>query len=287
MKEMDISDEMLSRFVEGTTDEADEKYILHSLEDDELSAEDLASIAEAAKLVDTAPKQIPNLFLAKRQIEDTLKNDNKKSAAPTSGRSKSRVYWAVAASIAMLLCVALFLLFRPDGSDQNFVQNGSDTSSVTITQPQQDGNLAQTTIQADNTPAKPQKTNDTEEETNVQEEGVIHSSQIIEKQYAGTKTANSLMVSKPSKDNYSVLCKNLDKAFQFEWSATNVQSLNFSVTNTQGKTIAQTSSISDNHYQLKYSDIYPEKKLYWTLEVVFKDGAREKRSGQIQIDYDL
>ena len=254
MKEMDISDEMLSRFVEGTTDEADEKCILHSLEDDELSAEDLAAIAEAAKLVDTAPQQIPNLFLAKRQIEDTLKNDNKKSAAPTSGRSKSRVYWAVAASIAMLLCVALFLLFRPDGSDQNFVQNGSDTSSVTITQPQQDGNLAQTTIQAE---------------------------------YTGTKTANSLMVSKPSKDNYSVLCKNLDKAFQFEWSATNVQSLNFSVTNTQGKTIAQTSSISDNHYQLKYSDIYPEKKLSWSLEVVFKDGAREKRSGQIQIDYDL
>ena len=117
MKEMNISDELLSKFLEGKTDDAEDARLLQAME-----AEDLAAIAEAAKLADTVPQQTPNLILAKKQIEDSLKDKEIVENITTIQRSKARVYWAVAASIAVLLAVALFFLFRPERSDQNFAQ---------------------------------------------------------------------------------------------------------------------------------------------------------------------
>lgn len=286
MKEMNISDEMLSKFMEGRTDEVEEARLLQTVEDDGLSAEDLAAIAEAAKLADTAPKQAPNLDMAKKQIAESLRNEDKVKTISTLKRSKSRMIWALAASAAIVIAVALFILFRPDDPGQNFAQTGTDSTAVTTTQPQQEKNLAQTTAPSDNAPAIQQKNSNTSEETVAPEE-TIHTSQVMEKQYAKTQIANNLKVIKPNKDNYRILCKNLEKSLNFEWTATNVQNLHFTVSNAQGKVLAELSDKSATRYALTYNKIYPERQLNWTLKIVFEDGTSESRTGKVNIDYNL
>ena len=289
MNEMNISDELISKFLEGKTDEVEEARLLMAMEADGMTVDDLAAIAAAAKMADSVPHKAPDLDLAKKQIADTLKrNDKKENTIPTVRPSKKRVIWAMAASIAIVLAVALFVHFRPDGSGQNFAQDGADSTAVTATCPQQEKNLAQASESKDNPVSKSRETNSVEtDEDPVAQKETPYASQIIEKRYAQTATANSLSVIKPNKDNYRVNCKNLERSFNFEWSATNVQKLHFTVTNSQGKVIANILDKTTEIYSLKYIDIYPERQLKWTLTVGFEDGTSETKSGQIQIDYNL
>lgn len=286
MKEMNISDELLSKFLEGMTDEVEDTRLLQVMEDDNLSDEDLVAIAEAAKLADAVPQQAPNLDLAKKQIVESLRNDDEVETVPTIKRSMTRMIWALAASAAIVIAVALFILFRPDDPGQNFAQTGTDSTAVTTTQPQQEKNLAQTTAPSDNAPAIQQKSSNTSEETVAPEE-TIHTSQVMEKQYAKTQIANNLTVIKPNKDNYRILCKNLEKSFNFEWTATNVQNLHFTVSNAQGKVLAELLDKSATQYALTYSKIYPERQLNWTLKIVFEDGTSVRRHGKVNVDYNL
>ena len=287
MKEMNISDELLSKFLEGKTDDVEDARLLQAME-----AEDLAAIAEAAKLADTAPQQTPNLLLAKKQIEDSLKDNEIVENIPTIQRSKSRVYWAVAASIAVLLAVALFLLFRPDSSDQNFAQQENNRIEE-VSKEQENKSKTTRETSTDKTDkvrhGEITPTNDpqsVQSETNDAQSAPI-TSQKLEKNYAATKTANSLTVTKPGKNDYRVLCKNLEKSFQFEWSASNVQNLHFTVTNAQGKVLAELTDKNATHHTISYNKIYPERQLKWTLKVVFEDGTSEICSGQVQIDYQV
>ena len=286
MKEKNISDELLSKFLEGMTDEVEDTRLLQVMEDDNLSDEDLVAIAEAAKLADAVPQQAPNLDLAKKQIVESLRNDDEVETVPTIKRSMTRMIWALAASAAIVIAVALFILFRPDDPGQNFAQTGTDSTAVTTTQPQQEKNLAQTTAPSDNAPAIQQKNSNTSEETVAPEE-TIHTSQVMEKQYAKTQIANNLTVIKPNKDNYRILCKNLEKSLNFEWTATNVQNLHFTVSNAQGKVLAELLDKSATQYALTYSKIYPERQLNWTLKIVFEDGTSVSRHGKVNVDYNL
>ena len=286
MKEKNISDELLSKFLEGMTDEVEDTRLLQVMEDDNLSDEDLVAIAEAAKLADAVPQQAPNLDLAKKQIVESLRNDDEVETVPTIKRSMTRMIGALAASAAIVIAVALFILFRPDDPGQNFAQTGTDSTAVTTTQPQQEKNLAQTTAPSDNAPAIQQKNSNTSEETVAPEE-TIHTSQVMEKQYAKTQIANNLTVIKPNKDNYRILCKNLEKSLNFEWTATNVQNLHFTVSNAQGKVLAELLDKSATQYALTYSKIYPERQLNWTLKIVFEDGTSVSRHGKVNVDYNL
>ena len=287
MKETNISDEMLFRFLEGKMDETEEVRLLRALEMDGLTADDLVAIAEAAKLTDTTSHQAPNLDLAKEQIAESLGNDDKVEIVTTLKRSKTHMIWAIAASAAIVIAVALFFHFRPDSNDQNFAQ-------------QEDKRVEEVSKEIANNPNTTDETDkgrhgeksSTKSAENIQSEPedlqtTPITPQKVDKNYATTKTANSLTVTKPNKDNYQVLCKNLEKSLIFEWNATNVQRLNLTVTNAQGKKVADVADKNLSQYSLKYKDAYPEKQLNWTLKVVFEDGTSESRSGQIQIDYQI
>lgn len=285
MKETNISDEMLSKFLEGSTNETDEVRFLQAMEDDNLSDEDLVAIAEAAKLADTTPQQAPNFDLAKKQIAESLRGEDKMETISTLQRSKARVIWAIAASAAIVIAVALFFLFRPDGDDQNFAQQ-EDKRVEEVSKKNAD--IQKTTDETKKNRHREEfSTNVTEDDRSepedVQTAPIIP--QKVEKNYAKTQTANTLTVTKPSKDNYRVLCKNLEKNLNFEWTTTNVQNLHFTVTTAQGKVLAELSDKSATQYSLKYNKIYPEQQLKWTLKVVFEDGTSEIRTGRVQIDY--
>lgn len=285
MKQFDISEELWSRFLEGRTNEEETEQVTRLVADnDDLLAEFL-SVQEATRRIGMVPCEKPDLDLAQKQISQVLqtKSSGTENTVSMPRRSNVRRYWAVAAAVALLLGVALFFFLRPDNYSNNPIahQPVEQTDSLTH-KPNDEKMLART-----ESGAGKQNNHPDADKTDAPEAENEHTSQVMERQYANAGQTNQLTVTKPGKDNYRVLCKNLEKAFNFEWTATNVQSLHFSVTNAQGKTVTETSFISDNHYPLKYSDIYPEKKLLWNLVVVFNDGSREKRSGQIQIDYDL
>lgn len=290
MKEMNISDELLSKFLEGRTDGAEDVRLLQELDAEDISLEDLAAIAEAAKLVDVEPQKTPDLTKAEDQVKAVLDSSARETMPYVTDRrrSRQRIVWATAASVAVVLAVALFFLFRPERSDNNLAQQEKERVE---TESKTQGQNQETTVKTEQTDKTRQNDmpskNDAEgvqpEPTNAQPEECT--TQMMEKQYAQKAQASSLTVVKPNKDNYRVLCKNLEKTLDFEWSAMNVQTLHFEVKDPKGKTVAETRDVSTRHYELKYQDIQPEKKLTWALVVVFKDGTQEKRTGQIQIDY--
>lgn len=290
MKEINISDEMLSKFMEGRTDEVEEARLLQAMEEDGFTAEDLAAIAEAAKLADAAPNQAPNLDLAKRQIAESLRNEDKVKTIPTFKSPKARVMWAMAASVAIILAVALFFLFRPDSNEQNFAQQDESRVETEVKTEKQESETTDKTGLTDKN-RKDNISSNTDTEVVQPEQEEVQSTPItpqkLEKNYAKTQIANSLTVTKPNKDNYRVLCKNLEKTLIFEWSVTNVQKLHFTVTDAQGKVLAELTDKTTTHYALVYNKIYPERQLKWKVEAVFEDGTSESKSGQIQIDYQI
>lgn len=290
MKETNISDEMLSRFLEGRTDADEDMRLLQAMEEEGISLDDIAAIGEAAKMADKQPYMKPDLENAEEHIKAALKDNAQNTVFMDRRKSRMRVVWAIAASAAIVIAVALFVLFRPDSNDQNFAQQEKQRIETEVKTENQGSKTTNKTEQTDKNRKNNMSSNtDTEsvqsEPEDVQPAPIIP--QKIEKNYAKTQIANSLKVIKPSKDAYRVLCKNLEKSLNFEWTATNVQNLHFTVANSQGKVLAELSDKSVTHYALPYSKIYPERQLRWTLKVVFEDGTSESRSGIINIDYEL
>ena len=291
MKKRDISEELWFRYLEGKTNEEETGQINRLLaEDDELLAEFVA-VREAVQLVDKEPCQQPDLERAKEQINQVLCKESPAENKPVElpRRSNLHRYIAMAAAAALLVGVALFLLFRPDHNDNSLArQEKPCVESKTKTQSQS----SETTGETEQTNSTRQKEMSSKSDTEgVKEEPTgstqkTYTAQKLEKNYTATQEANHLTVTKPAKDNYRVLCKNLEKTLNFEWSATNVKTLHFTVTDSKGKNVAGVSDKTVNKYALKYKDVYPEKQLKWTLGVVFEDGTQETRTGWISIDYE-
>ena len=290
MSEKNISEELWMRFLDGNVSEEENERLMRLISEDDALMEEYLSVNESLKRINSKPLVKPNLEMAQKQIGEALKagDAQKENVVMLPRRSNIRKYVAMAAAAALLIGAALFFLFRPDRNDNNLAQQEKQRVEKEAKTQSQNPETTIKTKPTDNSRKNDIPSNkDTEgvqsESTAAQEE--MYSSQKLEKHYAATQTANSLTVTKPSKDNYRVLCKNLEKTLDFEWTAANVQSLHFVVKDSKGKTVAETQSVTENHYSLKYSNIYPEQKLTWSLVVVFKDGSQEKRNGQIQIDY--
>ena len=292
MKELNISDEMLARFLEGRTDADENARLLQAMEAEGVTAEDLVAIVEAAKQADAKPLETPNLAKAEEQIQSVL-NDGDQTAQTVfmdRRRSRMRVVWTIAASAAIVLAVALFVLFRPERSDQNFAQQENRRVETEVKTENQGSETTDKTELTNNDRKNKMSSNTNTKgahsEQNDAQPALINP-QKFEKNYTETKIANTLTVTKPSKNDYRVLCKNLEKSLQFEWTATNVQKLHFKVTNAQGKVLAELTDKTVTHYTLSYSKIYPERQLEWKLEVVYEDGASEAQSGHVNIDYNI
>lgn len=292
MKKRDISEELWFRYLEGKTNEEETGQINRLLaEDDELLAEFVA-VREAVQLVDKEPCQQPDLERAKEQINQVLCIESPAENKPVElpRRSNLHRYIAMAAAAALLVGVALFLLFRPDHNDNSLARQEKPCVETEVKTENQGSETTDKTELTNNDRKNKMSSNTNTKgahsEQNDAQPALINP-QKFEKNYTETKIANTLTFTKPSKNDYRVLCKNLEKSLQFEWTATNVQKLHFKVTNAQGKVLAELTDKTVTHYTLSYSKIYPERQLEWKLEVVYEDGAGESRSGHINIDYNI
>lgn len=289
MSNIYISDELLSKFMEGKTSEKENSLIFQSMNEDVALLEEMTAIGEAAQLADTQPVVNPNLKRAEEQIKSVLSAGEQKmvSVAPSIRKSRMKVIWAAAASIVCVVAVALFFLLKHDSPEQHFAQNGEDSTVVAKPKLTTEPMVTQTTQKQKETVSEEQSEENNADNEAVSAQEKVYSAQKLEKQYASTQIANNLTIVRPSKSNYSVLCKNLEKTFYFEWETDNVQSLHFIVKNEQNQTVVEQSDKTAKQYLLKYKDVYPNQILYWSLTVKFTDGTQQTRSGQIQIDYSL
>ena len=294
MKKLNISDELFSRFVDGkTTPEEDEQITQLMAEDPELMDEFIA-ISKASQLADHTPLNEPNVAEAQQQIAATLQN-RQLNASRTNRPNpflRKRFYWA-AAAIALVLIASTFVVLlhhSPTPQSPLAKQQGSSSTSPQE-QTEQQPILSDTNSSSEYGSTMPPSQNtgsDTRTSPAAPNEPSAEDFQIgkfEEKHYADMQVVNYLNMVKPNKSSYSISWTNPDRLFVFEWHATNVETLHFTVTDSKGKTVAETKDITANQFSLKYGDIYPEQKFLWRLVVVFKDGTQDMRNGQVQINY--
>ena len=291
MSEKHISEELWLRFLDGKVFGEENGRLMRLIAEDDALLEEYLSVSESLRQTDSQPLTNPNMDLAQKQIREALGTGSaeKETVVMLPHRSNVRKYIALAAAAALLIGVALFFLFRPDHHDNNLAQQEKrrvETESKTQNQSPETTVKTETTDKSrkNDSPSKKDTEGVKQESTGSTQE--TYTAQKLEKNYAATEEANHLTVTKPAKDNYRVLCKNLERTLDFEWAAANVKTLHFVVTDSKGKNVAGVSDKTVNQYALKYKDVYPEKQLRWTLSVVFEDGTQETRTGRISIDYE-
>lgn len=299
MKELNISEELFSRFLDGRTSEEENKQILQLLAENPELMDEFTAIAKASQLVDHEPLRKPNLEVAAQSIRSVLpESQADKPNVSTNRRRSIRIFTMAAAAVAaILLASSIYLLLRPTNPQNTLVQDNKSETDSTLIQPKVEQTyIAQnetsesviseaTSSTAENeTSTAATTTTETPSSTPSNE---YYSTQVEERHYASTQEANSLSITKPNKSNYLVLCKNLDKTFVFEWNASNVQKLHFTVKDASNKVVAEVTSNDTKRYELSYRKIYPEKQLTWKISVIYKDGSKDEQSGQINIDYNI
>lgn len=299
MKELNISEELFSRFLDGRTSEEENEQILQLLAENPELMDEFTAIANASQLADHEPLRKPNLEVAAQSIRSVLPESQADNPNVSTNRRRSiRIFTMAAAAVAaILLASTIYLLLRPTNPQNTLVQDNKSGNDSTPIQPQMEqtyiaqnetsesiiSEATSSTVENETSMA----TTNTTETPSSTTSNEYYSTQVEERHYASTQETNSLSVIKPGKSNYLVLCKNLDKTFVFEWNASNVQKLHFTVKDASNKVIAEITDTDSKRYELSYRKIYPEKQLTWKLAVTYKDGSKDEQSGQINIDYNI
>ena len=283
MSEQKISDELLSRFLERKTDGEVESEILRQITEDPDLFEEMAAVGEAAKLADAEPIKEPDLAKADIRVKNAL--------APEIHHLRPRFYWMAAASVTAILAITLLWLLRPSDSNPYVADNRSDKTTVLSGQKHAENRTfePENGVREAGQPAEQPETGAFEGK-DYSSEAVEHSEEYtakVETANYASHAVHRLVVRKPAKSPYMVLCKNLERNFTFEWDADSVQSVRLTVTNSNGGNVADITEKNKGSYSLKYQELYPERQLFWKLQVVFTDGLQETRIGQIKIDYQI
>ena len=293
MKRLNISDELFSRFIDGKTSETEEKQLLKEIAENPEMMEEFIAISKGSSLTDQKPFQNPNFVTAKQNIKNSLSAEKFSNVNPFVNRKRRfRILVTAAATIAIVLITSMiYLLMRPVVDQNTFVQDAAMIDS-TYTQAEENYIYMAKNEVSDSTALKLiSKTSESELNTpNEVGEALSEESYIVQREelyYAAAQEANNLSVVKPNKGDYSILCKNLDRSFLFEWKASNVQKIHFKVVNSQGKTIAEVTDPSVKCYELIYRSVYPESQLNWTLSVTYKDNTQDIQKGKININYNV
>ena len=235
--------------------------------------EDILRSLEADRLTDFEPLEKPNLFVAQSQVKSTIK-----------GKSNNKRLWVymAAASVAFVVGVAVFFVLKNGNNVENLAQNSGENSK----------SLENHALNPD-TVLYIDKTNKRNTIDNVESESKTETTDKqlkasnIERKYANSEIMGYCEMISPNKENYNILCKNLDKVFTFKWKSENVKSQVFTIRDSHGNVIVETSNATLCSYEMPYRKVFPEKKLTWSVTVVCDDGSKIMRNGTINITYEL
>lgn len=290
MNERNELDESLSKFLEGTAIKEENEQISVQLDE---NVHDLLAMMKATRLVDQSSQIHPDMVKAQQQIHAELQsNEKQEEKIPTlSRRLHIRKLVTIAAAVVavlLLMKTIFFFVFRSNHNEKLIAQqNVNLIDSVSNVGNEEKKTTDETKQIVDNNGTSPLEKDIEKSSLKTELQHNTYISQVNEKNYATTKEANSLIMKRPDKSTYTILCKNLDKMLTFEWTASNIKNLHFLISDSQGNVIAEILDTKINYYSLKYRDIYPNKKLNWQLSVVYSDNTQDERKGQILIDYNF
>ena len=101
MKELNISEELFSRFLDGRTSEEENEQILQLLAENPELMDEFTAIAKASQLVDHEPLRKPNLEVAAQSIRSVLPESQADNPNVTTKRRRSiRIFTMAAAAVA-------------------------------------------------------------------------------------------------------------------------------------------------------------------------------------------
>lgn len=280
-----ISDELLSKFLEGKTTEEENEKISAYCDAHGETIEELLMMRQAASMADKNSDFVIDEVKALHFVEQTLQTHSRKK------RVTLAVWISVAAAMAILIVVGTFLFFSNENSTlighetqphQTVAEDSTDKSNATLT----DTSLMQThrTDRVELSQEEPQLS-----ENKSSEEGRTPLSvEISEKSTAAVQSAeNAFSMVKPNKTPYRLVCKNLDKSFLFQWEAVNAKKVEFTLRNDQQRVIVEKKELTSNSYSLLFRDVAAYSVLYWKVKIVFEDNSTTQKTGRIEIKYEL
>ena len=280
---IEISDHLLAKFLDGKTDVSETELVLAWLNENNENLEDFMNIRSAITTESEYPLEIDfdeRLNSVKQHIESS---NNRKTIF------KKKLYLITSFAAAAMIAGVVFLLVSINSENNNITAQGEDVEHIidvnsdTINEEilvilknfknelaeNEHQNIPQNKIEIE-TPSL-----DNEEET-------IELPVQIQHQNMAYKTeANLFEMVKPTKTPYIVLCKNLDKTFDFKWK-TNAEKVVISLKDKNGVTIF-TNEVSQAVFSLKYADFIQYKEIEWELKATFKDGKTEEKGGILQL----
>jgi len=278
---INISEQLLAKFLDGKTDAMETEHVLAYLNKNNENLEDFMNI-RSATLIDSEPPIEIDLTERLDVVKQHITSSNKKT-------NKNRFYLITSVAAAAMVAGIVFLFIFIGSKKDNYLATDpkidkeeiQDVSQDTIDErivpihPNHDKKeLANHEPREKNEPIVTHTPEDNEEETEIQV-------QVQHRNTAKKSEANLFEMIKPTKPLHAILCKNLDKTFDFQWD-TNAEKIEVTLKDRTDK-ILLTQEVTQNVLSIKYADYIKYKNIHWELKATFKDGKTEEKNGVLQL----
>ena len=278
-KHINISDQLLAKFLDGKTNAFETERVLSYLNENKENLNDFLNIRSATQIDAECPIEIDfdeRLNVVKQHI---------KTSTATKKTQRKRIYLmsvlSLAAMITGVVCVFTFgnlekeTPFTPTFVNQQDIQPDSINKQISpINQNDYQDEIA------DNEPkSRPEPI---EKQTPAPENKEVE--HIVKTEYKNTATqseANFFEVIRPPKTPYRILCKNLDKTFDFQWN-TNAEKIEATLKDKNGNTLL-IKDVTQGELIFKYADYIKYQEIFWAFKATFSDGTTEEKQGVLHL----
>jgi hypothetical protein len=276
-KHLHISDHLLAKFLDGKTDAAETEQVLAYLNENNENLEDFMNIRSAIQIEDEYPARI--------DLSECLNVVNKHIASSNKKNPRNRFYLiASLVAAAIMVGVVCLIFFNSVNKDYNPVahqENYKDNKHISQDE------IAEETFSSNvnnkelaNNETQESKSNTTSKSIDKEEETEIQA-QTKHRNTAEKSEKNLFEMLKPAKTPYVVLCKNLERAFDFQWN-TNAETIEVVLKDKNGKTILN-QEVTQNVFHIKYADYIKYEDIHWELKATFENGEIEVKRGILKL----
>lgn len=277
MKTPIVSDELLAKFLDNKTSEEETEIVLKYINENIEHLDEFLTIRKASMLVDHKPCNV----IENNPISD---NNNYNSKQLILNKKKLSLWISVAASVLFIITISIFFVLKKPISESTEMAHNSKQDSTKNEKEQ---------VQ----PIDSQKDNKNNSIDEAEQKSIEHQNssnkgndevpvQIKNQNYANQQSVeNKLLMIKPGKSPYSILCKNIEKQLNFEWEISNAKEIKITLLNSTRKEIVSHSDPNMKYYLIPLKNLNNEKTIIWELKVVFEDNTTQIKSGVIHITY--
>jgi hypothetical protein len=292
-KHRSISDQLLAKFLDGKTNAFETAQVLNYLNENKENLEDFKNIRSATRMGPEYPLEIDLV-----KCSDFVKQ-HIESSSFVKKTNRRKFYLLFSLSLAAMITGMIFIFFfkSPDkdnltiiANEQNFqkdsllflVHHLAPYEQIIDSLREQISSINQNDFYdklVDN-----KSTNKKEFIEIYEEKKPEIKTQIQYKNTASQSEANIFEMIKPVKPSnvpYVILCKNLEKTFNFKWN-TNAEKTEIVLKDKHGN-ILLTNDIAQDGFSFKCADYIKYGKIYWEIKATFTDEETDVKRGILQL----